>query len=57
MGWLGLARFGVAAGAEGAAGFLERAFPGRHTVGQVKRDVAAVTKIPVFRQVARLGVE
>jgi len=25
-------------------------FPGRHTVGQVKRDVAAVTKIPVFRQ-------
>ena len=26
-------------------------FPGRHTVGQVKRDVATVTGIPVFRQV------
>ena len=26
-------------------------FPGRHTVGQVKRDVATVTSIPVFRQV------
>jgi len=25
-------------------------FPGRHTVGQVKRDVATVTGIPVFRQ-------
>jgi len=25
-------------------------FPGRHTVGQVKRDVATVTSIPVFRQ-------
>jgi hypothetical protein len=28
-------------------------FPGRNTVGQVKRDVATVTKIPVFRQVGR----
>merc|ERR550519_2847272 len=26
-------------------------FPGRHTVNQVKRDVATVTGIPVFRQV------
>ena len=29
-------------------------FPGRHTVNQVKRDVATVTGIPVFRQVQYL---
>ena len=31
-------------------------FPGRHTVNQVKRDVATVTGIPVFRQVFYFSV-